>query len=45
MAVPKFVQITREEVFWPCAGVHGERLIELRGWTRRSSPAASRARR
>jgi epoxyqueuosine reductase len=28
---PKFVQITSEEAFWPRAGVHGERLIELMG--------------
>ena len=28
---PKFVQITREEAFWPRQGVHGERLIELMG--------------
>lgn len=27
----KFVQITCEEAFWPRAGVHGERLIELMG--------------
>jgi len=27
----KFVQITSEEAFWPRAGVHGERLIELMG--------------
>jgi epoxyqueuosine reductase len=27
----KFVQITNEEAFWPQAGVHGERLIELMG--------------
>jgi hypothetical protein len=26
---PKLVQITSEEAFWPRAGVHGERLIEL----------------
>jgi hypothetical protein len=25
----KFVQITSEEAFWPRAGAHGERLIEL----------------
>jgi epoxyqueuosine reductase len=25
------VQLTREEAFWPRQGVHGERLIELRG--------------
>lgn len=30
---PKFVQITSEEAFWPRAGVHGERLIELMGMT------------
>src|SRR5690606_7040799 len=29
----KFVQITSEEAFWPRAGVHGERLIELMGMT------------
>ena len=28
---PKFVQITSEEAFWPRAGVHGARLIELMG--------------
>lgn len=28
---PKFVQITTEEAFWPRAGVHGERLIDLMG--------------
>lgn len=26
---PKFVQLTDEAAFWPRAGVHGERLIEL----------------
>jgi epoxyqueuosine reductase len=26
---PKFVQLTREEAFWPRQGVHGDRLIEL----------------
>lgn len=30
---PKFVQITSEEAFWPRAGVHGERLIDLMGMT------------
>ena len=29
----RFVQITREEAFWPRQGVHGERLIELMGMT------------
>ena len=28
---PKFVQITREEAFWPREGVHGTKLIELMG--------------
>ncbi len=28
---PRFVQLTREEAFWPRAGVHGARLIELMG--------------
>lgn len=28
---PKFVQITSEEAFWPRAGVHGAKLIELMG--------------
>jgi epoxyqueuosine reductase len=28
---PTFVQITREEAFWPRAGVHGAELIELMG--------------
>jgi epoxyqueuosine reductase len=27
----RFVQITREEAFWPRQGVHGEKLIELMG--------------
>jgi epoxyqueuosine reductase len=31
---PRFVQITSEEAFWPRAGVHGERLIELMGMSR-----------
>ena len=26
---PKFVQITREEAFWPRTGVHGTELVEL----------------
>jgi epoxyqueuosine reductase len=30
---PKFVQITNEEAFWPRAGVHGARLVELMGMT------------
>ena len=30
---PKFVQITREEAFWPRDGVNGVRLIELMGMT------------
>ena len=30
---PKFVQITREEAFWPRQGVHGAALIELMGMT------------
>jgi epoxyqueuosine reductase len=28
---PRFVQLTREEAYWPRQGVHGERLIELMG--------------
>lgn len=28
---PKFVRITNEEAFWPRAGVHGAKLIELMG--------------
>lgn len=28
---PKFVQITTEDAFWPRAGVHGAKLIELMG--------------
>jgi epoxyqueuosine reductase len=28
---PRFVQLTREEAFWPRQGVHGARLIELMG--------------
>jgi epoxyqueuosine reductase len=28
---PKFVQLTSEEAFWPRAGVHGAKLIELMG--------------
>jgi epoxyqueuosine reductase len=30
---PRFVQVTREEAYWPRRGVHGARLIELMGMT------------